>query len=304
MSFTRKHVEASEVANINKLITEAQSMLEKILTAGITLNTDLDENLWNTNIDTGDFENVLLNMCINAKYAMGDKGVLTIMTANTNIGKSSSEKYGLLPGEYIRLSIKDSGCGMDRDTVAKIFDPFFTTKGDDGTGLGLSQVYGFVQRAKGSVTVESKSGKGTLFTLYFPRDNDAEQHEDNKPVADNKTASVNNKMSILVVDDEVALTKLTAEILEGQGHKVETAYNANEALDKFKDYSFDILISDVVMPGLNGFELADKVKKDYPEIKIIMVSGYNDQFNQEGKAGYPGERSGLGRERSRRPGIR
>jgi len=284
LSFTRKHVETSEIVNINSLVEDAQPMLEKTLTAGITINTDLDENLWNIKIDSGDFENALINMCINAKHAMGDKGVLSIMTANTNVGKIKAEKYGLVRGEYVRLSIKDSGCGMERDTVAKVFDPFFTTKGEEGTGLGLSQVYGFIQRVKGSVSVESKPGKGTLFTLYFPRDNVAEIQDDETRVNEVKTTNENNKYNILVVDDEVALTELNAEILQAEGHMVETAFNATEALAKVKNTKFDILISDVVMPGLNGFELADKVKEQYPEIKIIIVSGYNDQFNSSENA--------------------
>lgn len=280
LSFTRKHVIHSEIVNVNRLIEDTQSMLEKILTAGITLNTKLDDDLWNINIDTGDFENALLNMCINAKHAMGDNGVLTIMTANTKMGKSTAEKYGLLAGEYIRLSIMDTGKGMDRGTVTKIFDPFFSTKGEAGTGLGLSQVYGFVKRVNGSVRVESKPGKGSLFTLYFPRD-EAEELIDDEIIVDDQDTVEEKQYSILVVDDEVALTELTAEILTGEGHQVETAFKASEALDALKKKKFDIIISDVVMPGLNGFEMADKIKKEYPDTKIIMVSGYNDKFSSE-----------------------
>ena len=281
LSFTRKNVVTSEVVNVNKLIAESQPMLENIFTAGVKFTAKLDEDLWNIKVDTGDFENSLLNICINAKHAMGDKGIFTIMTANTKMGSSSAEKYGLLAGEYVRLSIMDTGCGMDRETVAKIFDPFFSTKGDDGTGLGLSQVYGFVQRVKGSVRVESKPGKGSLFTLYFPRDNAAETNEVSEIVED--IVIKKKQCNILVVDDEVALTELTAEILTEEGHQVETSFKASEALDAMKKQTFDIMISDVVMPGMNGFELADKVKAEYPDIKIIMVSGYNDQFSSKEK---------------------
>lgn len=282
LSFTRKHVETSEIVNINSLIKDAQAMLEKYLTAGIKLTSKLDDDLWNINIDTGDFEHTLLNMSINAKHAMGDKGILTIITANTKMSASTAEKYGLLPGEYVRLSIMDNGCGMDRETVAKIFDPFFTTKGELGTGLGLSQVYGFIQRANGTVRVESKPGKGTVFTLYFPREEAVENNLDNMVIND-KVVADKKQCNILVVDDEVALTELTAEILQAEGHQVETAFKASEALDALKEKKFDVIISDVVMPGMNGFELANKVKKEYPDIKIILVSGYNDQFESEDK---------------------
>lgn len=282
LSFTRKHVVTSEVININTLINEAVPMLEKLLTEGITLNIQFEEDLWSANIDTSDFENALLNMSINAKHAMGDKGILTIMTTNTKLGVTAAEKNGLAAGEYIRLSLMDTGCGMSSENAAKAFDPFFTTKGELGSGLGLSQVYGFVQRAHGSIKVESKPDKGTLFTLYFPREEGLESN-------DKKIQPENNKLdkdiyNILIVDDEVALTELTAELLRSEGHQIETAFNAAEALDIVEKKNFDILISDVVMPGLNGFELADKVKEQYPDIKIIMVSGYNDQFNSEVKA--------------------
>ena len=280
LSFTRKNIEEAENVNINDLVKGSLSVLEKILTAGIKLQTDLDEKLWNTKLDIGDFENALINICLNAKHAMGEKGIYLIMTANTNMGKSTAEKYGLLPGQYIRLSLKDNGCGMDKDTLSKIFDPFYTTKGDEGTGLGLSQVYGFVQRVKGAITVDSKPGKGSVFTLYFPVVSESMAGK-NESKQDNSTDKQDDTKNILVVDDEEALAELTAEILRGKGHNVETAFNANEALEKFKHHNFDILVSDVVMPGLNGFELAEKVRAAYPQVKILMVSGYSDQFNQE-----------------------
>ena len=280
LAFTRKTAVTSELVNINNLIKEAQPMLEKLLTAAIKLNLKLDDDMWNVNIDTSDFENALLNICINAKHAMGEKGVLTILTANTKLGCTAAEKNGLPSGEYIRLSIMDTGIGMDSETAAKIFDPFFSTKGEGGTGLGLSQVYGFAQREHGSVKVESKPDKGSLFTLYFPRE---KVHKSSENDIESQVPLDSESCDILVVDDEVALAELTAEILKGAGHKVETALNASEAVDEIKKKKFDIVISDIIMPGLNGFELAEKIKKKDPNIKIILVSGYNDQFNSTEK---------------------
>ena len=278
LSFTRKDVASAEIANINKLITEAQPMLEKLLTAGVRLKMELDEYLWDVNIDTGDFENSLLNICINAKHAMGEKGLLTIITTNNKLGASAAEKVGLSAGEYVRLSVMDSGSGMDSGTVTKIFDPFFSTKGEAGTGLGLSQVYGFMQRVNGSVKVESKLGKGTLFNFYFPRkEQDSESKKESESKNDDSLDV--NPGNILVVDDEIALAELTAKILINAGHKVDIIHNASSALDAIKSKKFDVMISDVIMPGLNGFELAKRVRRDHPEIKIIIVSGYNDRLN-------------------------
>lgn len=278
LSFTRKHVVTSDVVNINKLISEAQPMLEKLLTASVVLTINLDDGLWDVDIDISDFENALLNLCINAKHAMGEKGVLTIITANAKLGAGAAEKHGLPAGEYIRLSVIDTGCGMDSETAAKVFDPFFSTKGEGGSGLGLSQVYGFVKRAHGSIKLKSKPGEGTLFTLYFPREEGLGLSLNKK---EDKSVTIKNdkQYNILVVDDEVALAELTAEILHAEGHQVEMAENATEALDAMKKNKCDVMISDVIMPGTNGFELAEKVRKEYPETKIIMVSGYTDQVN-------------------------
>ncbi len=277
LAFTRKHVVTSEVININNLINEAKPMLDKLLTASITLNINLDYELWNVDLDTSDFENALLNLSINAKHAMGEKGVLTIMTSNVNLGVAAAEKNGIPAGEYIRLSMMDTGCGMDKETAAKVFDPFFSSKAEGGSGLGLSQVYGFVQRAHGSVKVESKKGKGTLFTLYFPREEGLGISKNDKQI-ENKDHTNNKYYEILVVDDEVALAELTAEVLKEGGHQVDTAFNASEAMDAIRNKNYDVMISDVIMPGLNGFELVKKIKKENHDIKIIMVSGYTDNI--------------------------
>ena len=280
LAFTRKDVVSSETVNINKLIIDSQPMLEKLLTASIRIKTNLDEDIWNTTIDTGDFENALLNICINAKHAMGEKGLLTIITSNNKLGVSAAEKLGLPGGNYIRLSIMDSGCGMDREMITKIFDPFFSTKGEGGTGLGLSQVYGFIQRMNGSIKVDSKPGKGTLFNLYFHRE-EGKGKIKSEVKAEADTNIVKKVANILIVDDEIALAELTAEILMDAGHQVQIAHNANEAFDAFANNKFDIMVSDVIMPGLNGFELAKKVKGNNPGIKIIIVSGYNDKIHSD-----------------------
>lgn len=275
LAFTRKNAAVSETVNLNELLEESKPILEKLLTEGISLNLKLDEDLWTVNIDSSDFENAMINLCLNARHAMENSGVLTIMTANTRLGQNAAIKNGLPVGEYVRVSIKDTGCGMEKEIAEKIFDPFFTTKGEEGTGLGLSQVYGFMQREHGTVRVESKPGKGTLFSLYFPRETgDLEEEEAPEAIKEQPQTPRN----ILVVDDEEVLTELTAEILKTGGHNVMTAYRASDALKILTENDVDIVISDVIMPGMNGFELAEKVKQNWPDIKVILVSGYNEQL--------------------------
>ena len=277
LAFTRKNAAVSQTVNINDLLEETKPILEKLLTEGISLNLRPDEDLWQVNLDSSDFENALINLCLNAKHAMENSGVLTIMTANTKLGESAAIKHGLPAGEYVRVSIKDTGCGMEKEVVDKIFDPFFTTRGEEGTGLGLSQVYGFMQREHGTVRVESKPGKGTLFSLYFPRESgDSAEVEANQ--SEDITAPSQQPQNILVVDDEEVLTELTAEILKTGGHHVMTAYRASDALKILSENEVDIVISDVIMPGMNGFELAEKIKVNWPDVKVILVSGYNEQL--------------------------
>ncbi|MCK4706990.1 MAG: response regulator, partial [Gammaproteobacteria bacterium] len=271
-----------ETININQVIAGAEPMLEKLLTAGIRIVTNLDNDLWNIHIDSNDLENALINIGINAKYAMNDKGSLTFVTMNKKLTKEASDKLGLVTGDYVRLSIFDTGCGMDEATRSRIFDPFFSTKGANGTGLGLSQVYGFIQRSDGAVSVESKLEKGTLFNLYFPRmDSEATQKLEHSP--EHEKQAVNQQCTVLVVDDEEALARLTVETLNSVGYKAEVAYDAAEALAKMKQKTFDVMISDVIMPGFNGYELAAKVKKAYPATKIIITSGYDESVVVEGE---------------------
>jgi len=275
LSFTRKKTVTQEIININKVLTDIGTMLEQLLTAGIHLTLNLDNDLWNVYLDGNDFENALMNMCINAKHAMGEKGSLTIVTMNTVLTRSVADQYGLVVGDYVRVSILDSGCGMDKDTRSRIFDPFFTTKGEDGTGLGMSQVYGFVQRSQGGIGVESKLGKGTLFTLYFPR-NDSKSMNKVKHKREKGEEIPAKQYSVLIVDDEDALAELTVDVLDSAGYRSELASDANDALKKLEQHKFDVMITDIIMPGTNGYELASKVKSLYPETKIIITSGYDD----------------------------
>jgi len=281
LSFTKKESNEEETLNINKVITATEPMLEKILTSAVRLELNLEDDLWNVHLDANDLENALLNMGINAKHAMPEKGVLTLVTMNKNLSPAVADKLGLESGDYVRLSVLDNGSGMDKDTQSRIFDPFYSTKGDAGTGLGLSQVYGFSQRSHGTVSVESKPGKGTLFNLYFPRIHDVVRQDGEKQ--DKEAELVAKKAyAVLVVDDEEALAELNAEIIGNAGYKVKISHDAAEALAMLKTQSFDLVMSDVVMPGMNGYELASIIRQTYPETKIIINSGYDESIRFDG----------------------
>ena len=274
LTFSRQTVADAEKMNIGALLLEEQHMLEKTLTARIELDIDLAENLWSVYLGSGELEDAIVNMCINAMHAMDGKGQLIIKTSNLQLNESEARSLNMSEREYVVLSITDSGCGMSEEVQDKIFDPFFTTKGDKGTGLGLSQVYGFIERSKGSIRINSEVGRGTCFTLYFPRYDVVDTNTISEELSEDDDFRGN--ATILVVDDELALLKLTSENLSLQGYKVHVAENAEQALEILENETVDLLFSDVIMPGMDGYQLAALVQERYPEIKIQLASGFSD----------------------------
>ncbi len=261
--------------DINTLIHEEQHMLEKTLTARIKLELKLENNLWPVCLDESELEDAILNLCINAMHAIENNGQLAIETKNTQITEADAEMLGLDAGDYTRLSITDTGCGIDDTSKERIFDPFYSTKGENGTGLGLSQVYGFITRCGGAISVDSILEQGTEFTLYFPR----YQGEDDKtnPGEIKSKPDVKGNETILVVDDEPALLELTCEILNQKNYQVFRAQHAKQALEIMATEHIDLLISDVIMPDMNGYKLASIVQQKYPNIKIQLASGYSGE---------------------------
>ena len=276
LDFARKSPSSTEAMNINNLLNGMQHMLEKTLTLRIKLVFDLHDDLWGILLDASRFEDALLNICINSMHAMPDGGTLTLSTSNVHLNDVDYYNNDISPGNYVLLSVEDTGIGMSQETQQKIFDPFFTTKGTEGTGLGLSQVYGVVQQMGVKIRVFSEPGKGTRMMIYIPR------MPDNQNIARTAKEVITPEKfptgteSILVVDDEVALLDLSEETLSDHGYNVYLAQNAEQALETLKSTHIDLLLSDVIMPGMNGYELASKVKKLYPKIKIQMASGYTD----------------------------
>jgi len=273
LKFSRRKETEAEAVDINQLLREDEDMLSKTLTARVELQLELSDSLWPVYIDSGDLEDAILNMAINAMHAMSNDGVLTISTRNSRLDQAEARILGLDAGDFVCLELADTGSGMDEETVARIFDPFFSTKGDQGTGLGLSQVYGFVQRSQGSIRVISEPGAGTQFLLYFPRYHEAVRLPDKSP--DNGISDYSGSETILVVDDEYALRSLAEEILSLHGYRVLQAQDGNDALQLLEHHHVDLILSDVIMPGMNGYQLAQQVREKYPAIKIQMVSGFN-----------------------------
>lgn len=278
LEFSRKAPSSAETTHLNTQIHGIQHMLEKTLTPRIELVFDLDENLWPVWLDSTRLEDAILNLCINAMHAMTDGGKLSVATYNMPLTDSDTQNMEIEAGDYVLLSVSDTGVGMSREIQQKIFDPFFTTKGTDGTGLGLSQVYGFVQQAGGIIQVYSEPDHGTRVAIYFPRylQSGVDSSEASRAETENLGLS---QETILVVDDEAVLLELSDRILSKQGYKVLRAESAEQALVVLENESVDLLLSDVIMPGMDGYELATEVEKLYPEVKIQMVSGFSGERN-------------------------
>lgn len=280
LSFSKQKNTDAQSVDINSLLYDLQNMLEKTLTVRIKLEYKLDENLWPVWLSIADIEDVILNMAINASHAIDGNGVLTVQTTNEKINNIDANLLGLNnAGDYVKLSLSDTGCGMDEITLERIFDPFYSTKGEKGTGLGLSQVYGFIGRSSGTIKVYSELGEGTQFIMYLPRHM---QESDRHSLIEEsviKTAAGHEK--VLIVDDEVSLLELSREILRLHNYKILTAENAKQALNILKTQHVDLLLSDVVMPEMDGFQLAVMVQEKYPNVKIQLVSGFTDDRHLE-----------------------
>ncbi len=279
LGFSAHNMSTAEVLDINAQLQRHEHMLKKSLTPRIKLELDLDQDLWPTYLNKGDLEDAILNMSINAMHAMPEGGVLNIHTNNVQICNTEATLKGLPAGDHVVMRITDNGNGMDEKTRERIFDPFFSTKGDQGTGLGLSQVYGFVERSKGKIKTNSKPGRGTEFTLLFPRHYADVNEQIETPNQEPSQPVFAGQKTILVVDDEVALLNLMEEILSQQGYDVIPVDSAKKALDILKNTPVDLLLSDVIMPEIDGYQLAATVQSQYPDIKIQLASGFTDDRN-------------------------
>jgi len=278
LNFSRKTPDNKELSpsNISGIIKEIEILISKSLMSDISVSLNLYEDLWNTDIDPGDFEDTIINLAINARDAMPDGGQLIIETKNTVLDeKMSGLKGNIKAGEYVEMVISDTGTGMSKEISEKIFEPFFTTKGKDkGTGLGMAMVYGFVTRCKGYISVYSEEGIGTTFRVYLPKS--VQSHINKRDNLISNDVFPKGSETVLIVDDEIELVELAKSILEDLGYNIICANSGDEAIKIINEIpSVDLLFSDVVMPGkLNGFSLADEANKLRPNLKVLLTSGF------------------------------
>ncbi|MCJ8321929.1 MAG: transporter substrate-binding domain-containing protein [Colwellia sp.] len=280
LSFTRKKDIESTRVDINELLLHQHDVLQKTLTVRIKITLKLCEDIWPIWLETSDLEDAILNMSINAMHAMTDNlptAKLILKTDNVVITKDYGEELGLAPGNYVKLCIIDNGSGMSKDISKKIFDPFFSTKGKQGTGLGLSQVFGFVQRSSGCIIVKSSFEQGSHFTLYFPKY--FVELEDVSIQLKESAINLKGNETILIVDDELALRKLATELLQREGYNILVSDSGESALITLEKKHVDLVLTDVLMPRIDGYQLAVKIKEKYPDMKIKLVSGFDDEKN-------------------------
>ncbi len=278
LTFSRKQIIQPQVLSLNDILENMENMIHRTIGEDIEFKTIFEPNLWAVKMDPGQIEQILMNLVVNARDAMPDGGKLTVKTANVELDEVYFQNHGVenMPGYYAMLAITDTGTGMDENTRNHIFDPFFTTKEmGHGTGLGLSTVYGIVKQNNGHIWVYSEPGKGTIFKLHFPRIAGDEASEFGEQADENR---LKGSETILVAEDNEKLLKLTQRMLESYGYKVLTAQNATEAMETFNrgSGSIHLLLTDVVMPGMNGRKLAEHIQSKNPTVKIIYMSGYTD----------------------------
>ena len=279
LAFSRKQMLAPRIVNLNDVATENLRMLTRMIGEDIDLVMIPGQSLWSVRADAGQIEQVIMNLAVNARDAMPSGGKLTIETANVTLDEEYARYHApLRPGDYVMVSISDTGAGMDSETQSHIFEPFFTTKGTKGTGLGLSTVYGIVKQSGGYIWVSSEVGKGTAFKIYLPRV--ASTGETAVRVAmpvELKKAEPGTE-TILLVEDEANLRYLARQYLEKQGYKVIEAADGAVAMQIAVAHEavIHLLLTDVIMPGMNGRELAQRISEIRPNVKVLYMSGYTE----------------------------
>jgi PAS domain S-box-containing protein len=279
LAFSRKQILAPKVLNVHSVVADMEKMLQRLIGEDIELETSSKADLWLVKADRSQIEQVVMNLAVNARDAMPKGGRLMIETANVEFDASVSHSPAVVaPGKYVMLAVTDNGCGMDAKTQAHIFEPFFTTKEKGkGTGLGLATVYGVVKQSGGYVWVYSEPGHGTTFKVYLPR------IEDEVASAGRERGSQANALPrgsevVLLVEDEAGVRELAREYLEMSGYTVFVAPDGHTALEMAAkhDGTIHLLMTDMVMPGIGGRELAERVQAARPDIKVLYMSGYTD----------------------------
>jgi two-component system cell cycle sensor histidine kinase/response regulator CckA len=281
LAFSRKQVLQPRPLDLNAVVQETSKMLRRLIGEDIRLITNLHSDLWTVKADPTQIHQIIVNLAVNARDAMPEGGKLTIDTGNVEIDESYSDRHiHVEPGYYVLLAVTDTGTGMDAATQKQIFEPFFTTKRGRGTGLGLSTVYGIVKQSSGYVWVYSEPGHGTTFKIYLPR-------VEGKPAplvaASQHAAPQRGSETVLLVEDDAALRELNREQLRAMGYNVLAAAHGEAALALAAQHSGEIhlMMTDVVMPGINGRQLVERLHEQRPEMRVLYVSGYTENVIQQ-----------------------
>ncbi|WP_460953198.1 ATP-binding protein [Pseudomonas marginalis] len=275
LAFSRRQSLDSKPVGINQLVFSMGELLQRSINESITLDMRMNDQLWTAEADPNQLESALLNLVINARDAMPGGGKLTVETANRHLDNVFTAAYGTLkPGDYVELSVSDNGCGIPESVMGRVFDPFFTTKPiGQGTGLGLSMIYGFARQSHGHVTIHSEVGKGTTVSLFLPRFvGEMATH-----VAVNPTLLpfANAGETVLIVEDDPAVRVLVSAVLKELGYAFVEAGDADTALPIIEsEQRIDLMISDVGLPGMNGRQLAEIGRQIRPELKVLFITGY------------------------------
>ena len=275
LAFARKQTVAPRVLDLNKTLEGMLKMLERLIGEDIDLEWLPGRDLWEVNMDPSQIDQILANLCINARDAIADVGRITIETSTAAFDEDYClEHDGFVPGEFVMLTVSDDGCGMDRETLSQVFEPFFTTKElGKGTGLGLATVYGIVKQNNGFINAYSEPGQGTIFRIYLPRHRDKPGEIHEKGPAE---TAVRGHETILLVEDEPAILSMTTMMLKRLGYTVLTASTPGEAIRLARENAeqINLLMTDVVMPEMNGRDLAKKLLSLYPNLRCLFMSGY------------------------------
>jgi len=286
LAFSRQQTLRPQVLQLGDVLSELSILLSRLLGENIELKLDQASGLWPVKADLHQFEQVIINLAVNSRDAMPGGGKLTIRTAN--VDERESRELGslqILPGEYVLIEVRDTGCGMSEEVKQKIFEPFFSTKEvGRGTGLGLSTVFGIVKQSGGYIHVESEEGRGTAMCVYLPRHQEAPGEVEPRPERRvEKPKDLTGRGTVLLVEDEDAVRSFAARALGQRGYQVLEASTGTEALDVFESHQgdVDLVLSDVVMPEMDGPTLMAKLRRDRPDLKIIFISGYaEDSFRK------------------------
>jgi two-component system, cell cycle sensor histidine kinase and response regulator CckA len=281
LAFSRKQTMQPKVLALGDVIGELAQMLRRLVGEGITLAVEREPDLWAVHADEAQLGNAIINLVVNARDAMPSGGTVTIRTANQTVSNASALGTAIMPaGDYVRIEVADTGTGMSKEIQSKIFDPFFTTKPvGQGTGLGLATVYGIVKQSGGFITVDSDVGQGTCFRIYLPRRKVEASDSVPLEVAPATARDVTGQDTILLVEDEEAVRSFAARALRMRGYNVLEASGGEEALEIVKsgDVKIDLIITDVVMPNMDGPTMVRHVKELKPDLAVIFMSGYAEE---------------------------